>query len=48
MHGADWMALRERDAYQVKGVRLIPLMAGFLALGFLIFLLTGTWFREGR
>ncbi len=48
MHGADWMALRERNAYQVKGVRLIPLMAGFLALAFLVFLLTATWFREGR
>ncbi len=48
MHGSNWLGLRERDAYQVKGVRLIPLIAGFLALLALLGVITFTWFREGR
>jgi hypothetical protein len=48
MHGSDWMGLRKRDAYVVKGVRLIPLFTGLLALALLIGAIAFTWFREGR
>ena len=48
MHGEDWLGLHKRDAYHVKGVRLFPLFTGFLALGLLLGLLAGTWFREGH
>jgi hypothetical protein len=48
MHGEDWLGLHKRDAYHVKGVRLFPLFAGFLALGLLLGLLAMTWFREGH
>ena len=48
MHGSDWMALRERDAYVVKGVRQIPLFSGFLALAALLGLIALTWYREGH
>jgi hypothetical protein len=48
MHGDDWLGLHRRDAYHVKGVRLFPLFAGFLALGLLLGFLAATWFREGH
>jgi hypothetical protein len=48
MHGDDWLGLHRRDAYDVKGVRLFPLFAGFLALGLLLGVLAATWFREGH
>ena len=48
MHGGDWIGLRKRDAYNVKGVRLFPLFTGFLALGLLLGLIAMTWFREGH
>ena len=48
MHGNDWIGLRKRDAYHVKGVRLFPLFTGFLALGLLLGLIAMTWFREGH
>jgi len=48
MHGGDWLGLRKRDAYHVKGVRLFPLFTGFLALGLLLGLLAATWYREGH
>ncbi|GJM01683.1 MAG: membrane protein [Rhodomicrobium sp.] len=46
--GRDWMGLLERSAYVVKGVRLIPLMTGLLALGLLLLALGAMWWREGR
>jgi hypothetical protein len=48
MHGDDWLGLHKRDAYHVKGVRLFPLLTGFLALGLLLGFLAATWFREGH
>jgi hypothetical protein len=48
MHGDDWLGLHRRDAYHVKGVRLFPLFAGFIALGLLLGFLAATWFREGH
>ncbi len=48
MHGEDWMGLRKRDAYITRGVKLIPLFGGVLALALLLGLISFTWFREGR
>ncbi len=48
MHGSNWVALRDRNAYEVKGIRLIPLFTGFLALSALLGFVALTWFREGR
>lgn len=48
MHGSDWMGLRQRDAYVTRGVRLIPLFTGLLALAALLAAISVTWFREGR
>ncbi|GBE43358.1 MAG TPA: hypothetical protein ENH05_05965 [Rhizobiales bacterium] len=48
MHGAAWMGFRKRDAYVTRGVRLIPLFSGLIALALLLGALSLTWFREGR
>ena len=48
MHGDDWMGLRKRDAFITKGVRLIPLFTGLIALALLIGAIAMTWYREGR
>lgn len=48
MHGKNWMGLRNRDAYLVRGIKLTPLMTGLVALAFLLGLLSLTWYREGR
>ncbi len=46
--GAGWMGLLDRRAYVVKGVKLIPLINGLLALGVLLLALGSMWWREGR
>ena len=48
MHGGDWIGLRKREAYHLRGVRLFPLFTGFIALGLLLGMLALTWYREGR
>lgn len=48
MHGDDWLGLRKREAYNVRGVRLFPLFTGFLALAVLLGALAVTWWREGH
>jgi hypothetical protein len=48
MHGSDWMGFKKRDAYVTRGVRLIPLFSGLLALALLLGTLSFTWYREGR
>ncbi|RME99713.1 MAG: hypothetical protein D6773_12520, partial [Alphaproteobacteria bacterium] len=48
MHGSDWLGLRHRDAYVVRGVRLIPLFTGIFALALLVGAIAMTWYREGR
>lgn len=48
MHGSNWMGLRKRDAYVVRGVKLLPLFAGIFALAALLGFIALTWFREGR
>jgi hypothetical protein len=46
--GSGWMGLKDREAYITRGVRLIPVFAGALALAALLALLALTWWREGR
>ncbi|VAW11162.1 FIG003492: Threonine dehydrogenase and related Zn-dependent dehydrogenases [hydrothermal vent metagenome] len=46
--GQDWLGLRRRDAYTVRGLIEIPLMTGLLAASLLLGLLGWTWYREGR
>ncbi len=48
MHGSNWLGLRNRDAYLVRGIKLTPLMTGLLALAFLLGLLSLAWYWEGR
>lgn len=48
MHGSGWMGLRDRDAHLVRGVKLMPLFTGLIALAALLGLVSITWFREGR
>lgn len=46
--GRDWIALKRTDAYVVRGIRAIPLLAGVLGLALLLLGLAATWYREGR
>ena len=46
--GSGWMGLKDREAYVTRGVKLIPMFTGFMALAALLFLLALTWWREGR
>ncbi len=46
--GSGWMGLKDREAFVTRGVRLIPMFTGFLALSALLALLAATWWREGR
>ena len=47
-HWPGWLGVKERNAYEVRGVQLTPLFAGFLALALALGLLSLTWFREGH
>lgn len=46
--GSDWLALRDREAFVTRGVRITPLFTGLLALATLLALMTLAWWREGR
>lgn len=46
--GNDWIGLRETADTQLKSVNRLPLFSGFLALGLLLFVFGGMWYREGR
>ena len=48
LHGANWLGLRDRQAFVTRGIKLIPLFDGLIALAALLALLTVTWWREGR
>jgi len=48
MAGSGWLGLKDREAYVTRGVKLIPMFTGFLALAALLALLALTWWREGR
>ncbi len=47
-YGRNWLALKDREAYVVRGVQYTPLLAGFLALALFLGLIMLTWFRESR
>src|SRR5262252_1641423 len=46
--GSGWMGLKDREAFVTRGVKLIPMFTGFVALAALLALLALTWWREGR
>jgi hypothetical protein len=46
--GSGWLGLKDREAFVTRGVRLIPMFTGVLALAALLLLLAATWWREGR
>jgi hypothetical protein len=46
--GSGWLGLKDREAFVTRGVKLIPMFTGFLALAALLALLAVTWWREGR
>jgi hypothetical protein len=46
--GSGWLGLKDREAFVTRGVKLIPMFTGFLALAALLLLLAATWWREGR
>ncbi|MEL7048659.1 MAG: hypothetical protein AAFO75_06800 [Pseudomonadota bacterium] len=46
--GSNWMALRDRQAYLTKGVKITPMFDGLLALAGLLFLISLAWWREGK
>ena len=48
LHGSSWLGLRDRQAYVTRGVNLIPMFNGFIALAALLALLALAWWREGR
>ncbi|MGK2740430.1 hypothetical protein ACSHT0_06005 [Tepidicaulis sp. LMO-SS28] len=47
-HGADWIGLRDNEAYILRGVREVPLLAGILAITAMLALLLFAWWRESR
>jgi hypothetical protein len=46
--GSGWLGLKDREAYVTRGVKLIPMFTGFLALAALLALMAMAWWREGR
>jgi hypothetical protein len=46
--GSGWMGLKDREAFVTRGVKLIPMFTGLVALAALLALLALTWWREGR
>jgi len=47
-HGNGWLGLRRTDAYELKGLTLIPLFSGLIGLALLLGLVSAMWYREGR
>ncbi|WP_274426529.1 hypothetical protein [Chelativorans sp. YIM 93263] len=46
--GRDWIGLQSTDDSILRSVERVPLFAGFLGLGLLLFALGAMWYREGR
>jgi hypothetical protein len=46
--GSGWLGLKDREAYVTRGVKLIPMFTGGLALAALLAFLALAWWREGR
>src|SRR6476620_7028875 len=47
-HGDGWMGVKMRDASVVRGVGVLPLIAGLIGLLLLLGAFAATWLREGR
>jgi hypothetical protein len=47
-HGRNWLGLKDRDAYLVRGVRFMPLFSGLTALLLFLGIIGLTWYRESR
>jgi hypothetical protein len=47
-HGRGWIGLADRDAYQLRDIRLVPLAPGWLMLLFAGAMVIGAWRIEGR
>ncbi|WP_088348527.1 MULTISPECIES: hypothetical protein [Rhodomicrobium] len=47
-HGQNWLGLKDREAYVVRGVQYTPLLSGYLALALFLGMIMLTWFRESR
>jgi uncharacterized membrane protein len=47
-HGRGWLGLERREAYRVTGIRLTPLLPGWLAALATGLLFVAAWRREGR
>jgi hypothetical protein len=47
-YGQNWLGLKDREAYVVRGVQYTPLLAGFLALALFLGIIILTWYRESR
>ncbi len=48
MAGSGWMALKDREAFLTRGVKLTPMFTGLAALSALLALIALAWWREGR
>jgi hypothetical protein len=46
--GSGWLGLRDREAYVTRGVKVIPMFTGLMALAALLALIAAAWWREGR
>ncbi len=46
--GSGWIGLKDREAFVTRGVKVIPLFDGFLALALMLSLLALAWWREGK
>ncbi len=47
-YGENWLGLKDREAYVVRGVQYTPLLAGVVALALFIGIIMLTWYRESR
>jgi len=47
-YGQNWLGLKDREAYVVRGVQYTPLLAGVLALALFLGIIVLTWYRESR
>jgi hypothetical protein len=46
--GSGWLGLKDREAHVTRGVTVIPMFNGLLALAALLALISLAWWREGR
>lgn len=46
--GSGWIGLKDREAFVTRGVKVLPLFEGLIALALLLSLLALAWWREGK